>query len=66
MTIPLTRRAYRDYIAYMITMNLRGVDPDLKRRFRALCMERGKTMTDEMQRLMAEELRRAGKEGKLK
>ncbi len=41
-------------------MYLRGVPEDLKKRFRALCMLRGKTMTEEVIRLMREQVDRAG------
>ena len=41
---------------------LRNVDEKLKRQFKALCVMRGKTLTDEIQRLMREELERGKKE----
>jgi len=41
---------------------LRNIDEKLKRRFKALCVMRGKTLTDEIQRLMREELERGKKE----
>lgn len=47
-------------------LNIRNVDEALRRRFKALCAERGKSMSEEIQRLMSEELRRAGKEVKAK
>ena len=41
---------------------LRNIDEKLKRQFKALCVMRGKTLTDEIQRLMHEELERGKKE----
>ena len=41
---------------------LRNIDEKLKRQFKALCVMRGKTLTDEIQRLMREELERRKKE----
>jgi len=43
------------------TMNVRNVDEMLKRKFKALCAERGKTLSEELQRLMKEELVKEGK-----
>jgi len=43
------------------TMNVRNVDEKLKRKFKALCAERGKTLSKELQRLMKEELVKEGK-----
>jgi len=43
-------------------MNIRNVDVSLKYKFRALCLERGKTLSEEIQRLMREELERREKE----
>jgi len=40
---------------------IRNIDDQLKREFKALCALRGKTLTDEMQRLMREELERRKK-----
>lgn len=37
-------------------MYLRGIPQDLKQKFRALCMLRGKTMTEEIVRLMKQEV----------
>jgi len=42
-------------------MNIRGIDENLKRKFKALCAERGKTLTEEIIRLMKEELVKEGK-----
>jgi len=42
-------------------MNIRNVDVSLKNKFRALCLERGKTLSEEIQRLMKEELDREAK-----
>jgi len=39
-------------------MNVRNIDENLKNRFRAYCIERGKTLSEEIQRLMHEELER--------
>jgi hypothetical protein len=41
-------------------MYLRGIPEDLKQRFRALCMLRGKTMTEEVIRFMREQVEKAG------
>ena len=41
-------------------MYLRGIPDDLKQKFRALCMLRGKTMTQEVIRFMREEVEKAG------
>jgi len=43
------------------TLNLRGIDETLKREFKAFCAKRGKTMVEEIQRLMKEELEIAQK-----
>ena len=43
----------------MGVMYLRNVDEQLKRRFKALCVERGKTLTEEIERLMREEVEKA-------
>jgi hypothetical protein len=42
----------------LISMNVRNVDENLKNKFRAYCVERGKTLSKEIQRLMYEELER--------
>ncbi len=39
-------------------MNVRDVDVELKNKFKAYCVERGKTLSKEIQRLMREELER--------
>jgi len=44
-----------------VNMNIRGIDENLKRKFKALCAERGKTLTEEIIRLMKEELVKEGK-----
>ena len=44
----------------MAALNIRGVPEFLSREFRALCIQRGTTMTAEAIRLIADELRRAG------
>jgi len=41
---------------------LRNIDEMLKRQFKALCVMSGKTLTEEIQRLMREELERRKKE----
>ena len=46
----------------MTTLYIRNVNEDLKREFKALCVIRGKTLTEEIQRLMREELERRKKE----
>ena len=46
-----------------VNMNVRNVDEQLKRDFRAFCVKRGKTLSEELQRLMKEELERANKKG---
>ena len=43
------------------TMHVRNVDENLKREFKALCVRRGKTISEEIQRLMKEELEKADK-----
>ena len=43
------------------SMNIRDVDEQLRRLFRALCMERGETLRAGIIRLMREELQKAGK-----
>ncbi len=43
-------------------MNVRDVDVELKNKFKAYCVERGKTLSRELQRLMKEELERRKKE----
>lgn len=48
----------------MVALNIRKVPDELAREFKALCVRGGRTMTAEIQRLMAEELRRAEKGGK--
>ena len=45
----------------LISMNVRNVDENLKNKFRAYCVERGKTLSEELQRLMREELERRKK-----
>ena len=40
----------------LISMNVRNVDEVLKNKFKAYCIERGKTLSGEIQRLMKEEL----------
>ena len=40
----------------LISFNVTKVSELLKRKFKALCVERGKTLTEEIQRLMKEEL----------
>lgn len=40
----------------MATMYLRGIPEDLKQKFKTLCMLRGKTMTEEIVRLMIQEV----------
>jgi len=42
----------------LISMNVRNVDENLKNKFKAYCVERGKTLSEEIQRLMYEELER--------
>jgi len=42
----------------LISMNVRDVDEHLKNKFKAYCVERGKTLSSEIQRLMSEELER--------
>ena len=42
----------------LISMNVRNIDENLKNRFSAYCIERGKTLSEEIQRLMHEELER--------
>lgn len=44
-------------------MLIRNVDEQLKRKFKALCAMRGKTITEEIQRLMKGELDKEGKKG---
>jgi plasmid stability protein len=41
---------------------IRNIDDQLKREFKALCALRGKTLTEEIRRLMREELERRKKE----
>ena len=43
-------------------MNVRDVDVQLKNKFKAYCVMRGKTLSEEIQRLMREELERRKKE----
>ena len=43
------------------SMNITNVDEMLKRKFKALCAERGKSLSEEIQRLMKEELVKEGK-----
>ena len=50
------------YMSKLISMNVRNVDERLKNKFRAYCVERGKTLSEEIQRLMREELERRKKE----
>ena len=45
----------------LISMNVRNVDEVLKNKFKAYCVERGKTLSEEIQRLMKEELERREK-----
>ncbi len=42
-------------------MNVRDVDVELKNKFKAYCVERGKTLSGELQRIMKEELERRKK-----
>ena len=42
-------------------MLIRNVNVKLKNEFRALCVKQGKTLTEEIQRLMKEELEKAEK-----
>ena len=42
-------------------MNVRNVDEVLKNKFKAYCVERGKTLSEEIQRLMKKELERRKK-----
>jgi hypothetical protein len=42
----------------LIVMHVRNVDEKLKNKFKAYCIERGKTLSEELQRLMREELER--------
>ena len=44
----------------MGVMYLRGIPEELRNRFRALCMLRGKTMTQEVIRFMREEVEKSG------
>ena len=48
----------------MPVLYLRNVNEEIKRKFKALCVERGKTLTKEIERLMREEVEKA-KKGKL-
>jgi len=46
-----------------VNMNVRNVNEQLKRDFKAYCVKRGKTLSEELQRLMKEELEKAKKKG---
>ena len=48
---------YQSYMANSV-LYLRNIDEKLKRQFKALCVMKGKTLTEEIQRLMREELER--------
>ena len=61
---------YAVYIAYMsiellpsvsMDMRIKGIDPELSRRFRALCILEGKTLGVYLTELMEKELGRLGK-----
>ena len=49
------------YMGKLISMNVRNVEEKLKNKFKAYCVERGKTLSGELQRLMKEELERRKK-----
>jgi plasmid stability protein len=43
----------------MAVLNLKGIPDDLRNRFKAVCAQRGKSMTEEIIRLMREEVARS-------
>ena len=45
-----------------VTMNLRGIDEQLKREFKALCAYEGKSITQKIQELMKEAIEKRQKE----
>jgi hypothetical protein len=44
----------------MATLYLRNVPEDIKKHFKALCVLRGETITDEIIKLMREEVEKSG------
>lgn len=44
-----------------VSLNVRGVDEELKRLFKALCMEKDIPLREGIERLMREELKKAGR-----
>lgn len=55
---------YIDCMEKLTSLFLRGIDLQLKNDFRSICVKRGKTMKEEIQRLMQEEIIKASKEKK--
>lgn len=51
-------------LASMVAINIRNVPVELAREFKALCARRGESLRDGLMRVMAEELKRAGKREK--
>ena len=45
-------------LVYMKNINLRNIPDDLHRQFKLLCVEKGTAMTDEVIRLIREEVKR--------
>ena len=43
-----------------VDLNIRGVDEELKRRFKSLCVDRDVSLKDAVETFMREELKKAG------
>jgi len=50
-------------IQIMPVLYLRNINEQIKRKFKALCVERGKTLTEEIERLMQKEVEKAAQKG---
>jgi len=47
----------------MSVLYLRNINEKIKRKFKALCAERGKTLREEIERLMQKEVEKAAQKG---